>query len=269
MGLLTGKRAFILGVANHRSLAWGIAKALHAEGCELAFGYFGTTVEKWVRPLAEQVNASILIPCDVGDDASIDSAFEALGKHWDRLDILVHAVAFARIEDLSGTILTTSREGWREALEVSAYSLIAVTRRAVPMMTEGGSVVTLTYHGAQKVVQNYNVMGVAKAALECSVRYLAAAVGEKGIRVNAVSAGPVRTLASSAIGGFKQILEAMRNIAPLRRTVTQDEVGTTGLFLCSPWASGITGEVLYVDAGANILAVGKMAKEEPAPAAQG
>jgi enoyl-[acyl-carrier protein] reductase I len=250
--LLQGKKALIFGVANHRSIAWGIAKALHEQGCELAFTYLGPT-EKWVRPLAESVGSTLVLACDVGDDAQIEAVYRQLHETWGSFDFLIHSIAYAKGEDLAAGFSQTSREGFRLALDVSAYSLVAVTRPAIPLLNEGGSIVTLTYHGSTQVIPSYNVMGVAKAALEASVRYLAYDLGPRGIRVNAISAGPIRTLAASGISGFKGMLKHFAASTPLRRNVTQDEVGTTAAFLCSDWSSGITGEVLYVDAGASIV----------------
>jgi enoyl-[acyl-carrier protein] reductase I len=252
MGLLSGKKALIFGVANHRSIAWGIAQALHAEGCELGFTYMDA-VEKWVLPLAESVGSKLVVKCDVGNDAQIADVYEKVAETWGKFDFLVHSVAFARQEDLTGGFVNTSRDGFALAMDVSAYSLLAITRPAVPLLNEGGSILTMTYHGSVKVVPNYNVMGVAKAALEAIVRYLAFELGPRGLRVNAISAGPIRTLASAGIGGFKTMLKNAAETTPLRRTVTQEDVGGTAVFLCSPWASGITGEILYVDAGASII----------------
>lgn len=252
MGILDGKKALIFGLANHRSIAWGIAKALHAEGCELGFTYLDA-VEKWVRQLSEQVNAKLVVPCDVGKDEQIEAVYAKVAELWGTFDYLIHSVAFARLEDLQNPFIETSREGFHLAMDVSAYSLLAISRPAVPLMKEGGSIVTLTYHGSRKVMPGYNVMGVAKAALEATVRYLAHDLGPKGIRVNAISAGPIRTLASSAVGGFKSMLAKVAEVAPLRRGVSQDDVGSTAVFLASPWASGITGEVLYVDGGLSIM----------------
>ncbi len=268
MGLLSGKRALIFGVANDRSIAWGIAKAFHSEGAELGFNFLGEALEKRVRPLAESVNAKLILPCDVSKDDQIDAFYKEVAKIWGKFDILVHCVAFANKDELSGAFSNTSRSGFHLALDISAYSLIAITRPAVPLLNEGGSVLTLTYYGSEKVIPNYNVMGVAKAALECSVRYLANDLGTKGIRVNAISAGPIKTLAASGVGGFKTMLKTAGEMTPLRRNVTQDEVGTTATYLSSSWASGVTGEVLYVDAGANIIGMSfDEKKEEGTPAA--
>lgn len=255
MGFLTGKKGIILGVANDHSLAWYCAKALHENGAELAFTYQGETLERRVRPLAESVSSTFVHPCDLGKDEDIQVVFEKLAKHWDRLDFVIHAVAFANKAELEGHYVDTTREGFRLALDVSAYTLTAVAKHAVPMMNhgEGGSIVTLTYYGAEKVVPNYNVMGVAKAALEASVRYLAADLGEQKIRVNAISAGPVRTLAAMGISGFRDMLKHVAERAPLKRNIQADEVGKSALYLCSDLSSGVTGEVIHVDCGYSIM----------------
>jgi enoyl-[acyl-carrier protein] reductase I len=247
--LLQGKRALIIGVANERSIAWGIAKQFKDQGCELAFTYVNDAIKKRLDPLAQEIGSKIVIPCDVGSDASIHGCFAELKKHWNNFDILIHAVGFANKEELSGNFVNTSREGFRLALDISAYSLIGVTREALPMLNQGGSILTLSYLGAGKYVQNYNVMGAAKAALESCVRYLAWDLGPKGIRVNAISAGPIKTLAASGIRGFRSILESVGNLTPLKRNVTADEVGKSALYFCSDLASGVTGEVHFVDAG--------------------
>jgi enoyl-[acyl-carrier protein] reductase I len=253
MGLLSGKKAFIFGVANERSIAWAIAKAFHAEGAVLGFNFLGEALEKRVRPLAESVDGKLILPCDVSKDDQIEALYKEVEKAWGKFDILVHCVAFANKEELSGPFYNTSRAGFHLALDVSSYSLTAITRPAVPLLNEGGSIMALTYYGAEKVIPNYNVMGVAKAALECSVRYLAYDLGPKGIRVNAISAGPLKTLAASAVGGIKTMLRASEEMNPMKRNITQDEVGTTATYLASSWSSGVTGEVIYVDAGANIV----------------
>lgn len=253
MGLMTGKRGMIFGVANNMSIAWGIAQQLRAEGATLGFTYLNESLEKRVRPLAESLDAELILPCDVSSDADIEAVFEEVGKAWGELDFVVHAVAFANREDLKHSFCQTSREGFKLAMDISAYSLVAVTRYAVPLMKNGGSVVTMSYLGAQRAVPNYNVMGVAKAALEASVRYLAAELGEKAIRVNAISAGPIRTLAASGIANFKEKIRLMDEHAPLRRTVTQEEVGKSALYFLSDLASGVTGEIHYVDAGFNTV----------------
>lgn len=254
MGLLEGKKALIFGVANERSIAWGIAQALHREGAELGFTFLGEALEKRVRPLAESVGSKLILPCDVGNDAQIEAVYQAVAKTWGKFDILVHATAFANRADLEGQFVDTSRDGFTLALGVSAYSLVAVTRPAVPLLNPGASILTLTYYGSTKVSAHYNVMGVAKAALEASVRYLAYDLGPQGIRVNAISAGPIKTLAASGIAGFRDKLKLAALTVPLRRNVTQDEVGNAGLYLASHLSSGVTGEVHFVDGGANILA---------------
>jgi enoyl-[acyl-carrier protein] reductase I len=252
--LLAGKRALIFGVANERSIAWGISEALHGAGAKLGFTYVGEALERRVRPLAESVGSELVLPCDVTDDEQVRAVFREVEERWGGLDILVHAVAFANKEDLEGRYVDTSRKGFQTALDISAYSLVALAREAAPLMKEnGGSIVTLSYYGAEKVVPNYNVMGVAKAALEASVRYLAADLGPEGIRVNAISAGPIKTLAASGIRGFRGILGQVEERAPLRRNVTQGDVGNAALFLLSDMGAGITGETIYVDSGYNIL----------------
>jgi len=255
MGLLEGKKALIFGVANDHSIAWGIARALHAQGATVGFSSIASLIERRVRPLAESIGSTFVEACDVQDDAQIGQVFERWKAANGQLDILVHALAFARREDLDGTFVDTSREGFALALDVSAYSLVAVTRAALPLMTAGGSILTLSYYGAEKVVANYNVMGVAKAALEASVRYLAADLGPRGIRVNAISAGPIRTLSASGIAGFKGLYGEFRDVAPLRRNVDIDDVAGAAVYLVSDMAAAVTGEVHYVDAGFNILGV--------------
>jgi enoyl-[acyl-carrier protein] reductase I len=250
---MTGKRGIIFGVANELSIAWGIAQQLHAAGATLAFTYLNGALEKRVRPLAESVDAALILPCDLAKDEDIEAVYAEVAKKWGKIDFVVHAVAFANRDDLKNPFSQTSRDGFSLAMDISAYTLIAVTRGALPLMNEGGSVITLSYLGAQRAVPNYNVMGVAKAALEASVRYLAAELGAKNIRVNAISAGPIKTLASSAVGQFKEKLRIMDELAPLRRTVTQEEVGKSALYLLSDLASGVTGEVHYVDAGFNFV----------------
>jgi enoyl-[acyl-carrier protein] reductase I len=253
MGLMTGKRGIVFGVANDLSIAWGIAQKLKEEGAELAFTYLNEALEKRVRPLAESLGSTLILPCDVASDEDIEAVFATLQQEWGTLDFVVHAVAFANREDLKKPFSQTSRDGFKLAMDISAYSLVAVTRCAVPLMSDGGSIVTLTYLGATRAVPNYNVMGVAKAALESATRYLAAELGEKGIRVNAISAGPIRTLAASGIANFKAKIGLMDENAPLRRTVTQEEVGKSSLYLLSDLSSGVTGEVHFVDAGFNFV----------------
>ena len=253
-GILAGKKALIFGVANDRSIAWAVARELHAQGAELAFTYAGEVLEKRVRPLAEGIGSTLVLPCDVTRDEEIEAVFEEVGRRWGGLDILVHAIAFARKEDLSQPYVQTGREGFHTALDISSYSLVALTRHAAGLMKgRGGAVVTLTYMGSEKVVPNYNVMGVAKAALEASVRYLAHDLGPEGIRVNAISAGPVKTLAASGIAGFRDMLHLVSERAPLKRNVDPAEIGRTAVYLVSDLGSGVTGETLHVDAGYNVM----------------
>ena len=253
MGNLDGKTALIFGLANDHSLAWGIAQALHAEGAKLAFSYGIPSLEKRVRPLAESLGADFIELCDVTSDDQIDAVFAEAGERLGTIDILIHAIAFANREDLAGRFVDTSRTGFALAHDISVYSLVALTRAARPLMPNGGSVLTLTYYGAEKVVPKYNVMGVAKAALEATVRYLASDLGPEGIRVNAISAGPIRTLAASGISGFRDYQRTFASQAPLRKNVTIHDVGATAAFLCGPGAGAITGETLYVDSGYNIM----------------
>jgi enoyl-[acyl-carrier protein] reductase I len=254
MGLLAGKKAIVFGVANDKSIAWAVARAFQREGAELALTYAGEAFEKRVRPLAESIGVETVLCCDVTSDDDIRRVFAELGERWGGLDILVHSLAYANKEDLKGSFLETSRSGFGMAMDVSAYSLIALVREAFPLMQgRDGSVVTMSYYGGQKVFPNYNVMGVAKAALEMSVRYLAEAVGEEGLRINAISAGPIKTLAASGVGGFNQIASVVEQKAPLRRNITQEEVANSAVYLCSLLASGVTGEVLFVDSGYNII----------------
>ncbi len=260
-GLMQGKRGLIMGLANDKSLAWGIAKRLHEHGAELAFSYQGDALEKRVRPLAESLGSDFLIDCDVSDMASVDSAFAALAARWETIDFLVHAIGFSDKSELRGKFVDTSLENFLLTLNVSAYSLVAVTKRAYAMMPSGGSVLTLSYYGAEKVVPHYNVMGVAKAALEASVKYLANDLGPDNIRVNAISAGPIQTLAARGIGDFNYILKWNQLNAPLRRNVTIADVGGAALYLLSDLASGVTGEVHFVDAGYNLVGM----KQEDAP----
>ncbi|MDF1581437.1 MAG: enoyl-ACP reductase FabI [Desulfuromonadales bacterium] len=254
MGLMDGKRGLILGVANELSIAWGVAQQLRAAGAELAFTYLNDSLEKRVRPLAESLDAKLILPCDVARDEDIEALFAELEKAWGKIDFVVHAVAFANREDLKHGFSQTSREGFRLALDISAYSMVAVTRCAVPLMNPGGSIVTMTYLGAARVIPDYNIMGVAKAALEASVRYLAAELGGRGIRVNAISAGPIKTLAASGIANFREKLRVGEERSPLRRSITQDEVGKATLYLLSDLSSGVTGEIHYVDGGFNVTA---------------
>jgi enoyl-[acyl-carrier protein] reductase I len=251
--ILAGKRGLILGLANNRSIAWGIAKAAADAGAELAFTYQGESLEKRVRPLAAELGGQVLGHCDVTDPESLDAAFAEIERIWGALDFVVHCVAFSDKDQLTGRYVDTSAENFNNTLLVSCYSFTAVAQRAEKLMREGGAMLTLTYYGAEKWMPHYNVMGVAKAALEASVRYLAADLGEKNIRINAISAGPIKTLAASGIGDFRYILKWNEYNAPLRRSVTIDEVGESAVFLLSPMARGITGEILHVDAGYHVV----------------
>ena len=264
--LMAGKRGLIMGVANSRSIAWGIASNVHANGAELAFTYQGEALAKRVRPLAESVGSDIVLPCDVSEDDSIDAVFESIAERWGRLDFLVHAIAYADKEELKGKYLDTSRGNFVKSLDISCYSLTAVAQRAVPLMTAGGSFLTLTYYGAERVMPHYNVMGVAKAALEASVRYLAADLGEQGIRVNAISAGPIKTLAASGIGDFRYILKWNEYNSPLHRNIDIDQVGGAALYLLSEMSSGVTGEIHHVDCGYHV--VGMMSTQAAAEVAE-
>jgi len=248
-GLMQGKRGLVMGVANDHSIAWGIAKTLAEHGAEIAFTFQGEALEKRVRPLADSVGSKIIAPCDVTDPKSIDNTFAAVEKEWGGLDFLVHAIAYSDKNELNGMYLDTTRDNFLKTMDISVYSFTAVAQRAVPLMKSGGSLLTMTYHGAERVMPHYNVMGVAKAALEASVRYLANDVGKNNIRVNAISAGPIKTLAASGIGDFRYILKWNELNSPLRRNVTTREVGGAGLFLLSELGSGVTGEVVYVDSG--------------------
>lgn len=260
--LMKGKRGLIMGLANDKSLAWGIAKQLAEHGAELAFSYQGEALAKRVIPLAEQLGSDFTFECDVSDMESLDAAFAALKQRWDTLDFVVHAIGFSDKSELRGKYVDTSLDNFLMTMNISAYSLVAVTKRAAEMMPEsGGSILTLTYYGAEKVVPHYNVMGVAKAALETSVRYLANDLGPKGIRVNAISAGPVKTLAASGIGDFRYILKWNELNSPLRRNITIEDVGGSGLYFLSDLSSGVTGEVHHVDAGYHLVGM----KQEDAP----
>jgi enoyl-[acyl-carrier protein] reductase I len=255
VGLFDGRRALIFGVANDHSIAWGIARALHREGAIVGFSSVEALLERRVRPLAESIGSPFIEPCDVQRDEDIVSVFSAWRERQGRLDVLVHAVAFARREELEGEFIATSRDGFALAHDVSAYSLVALAREARPLMSEGGAILTLTYYGAEKVVPNYNVMGVAKASLEACVRYLARDLGPDGIRVNAVSAGPIRTLAASGVTGFKRMHTKFREVAPMRTPLSIDDIGNAALYLCSDLSRSVTGEILYVDGGYNIIGV--------------
>jgi len=259
--MMAGKRGLIMGVANDRSIAWGIARTARAQGAELAFTYQGDALKKRVVPLAEETGAPIVAPCDVTDPASIDAVFDEIDSVWGGLDFVVHAIAYADKAELKGRYVDTSPQNFRHSLEISCYSFTAIAQRAEKRMGPGGSLLTLTYYGAEKVMPHYNVMGVAKAALEASVRYMAADLGPRGIRVNALSAGPIKTLAASGIGDFRYILKWNELNAPMRRNVTLDDVGRAGTYLLSDFASGVTGEVHHVDCGYHL--VGMKAEDAP------
>ncbi len=257
--LMAGKRGLIMGVANERSLAWGITKAVHAQGAELAFTFQGEALGKRVRPLAESVGSTLVMDCDVTDEASLDATFATLARNWQRLDFVVHAIAFGG--ELKGRYVETSRGNFLRSLEISCYSFTDICRRSAPLMTEGGSLLTMTYLGAERVMPHYNVMGVAKAALEASVRYLAVDLGSQNIRVNAISAGPIKTLSAAGIGDFRYILKWNQYNSPLKRNVTIEDVGGAGLYLLSDLGSGVTGEVHHVDSGYHV--VGMKAVDAP------
>lgn len=259
--LMQGKRGLIMGLANDKSIAWGIAKACAGAGAELAFSYQGDALKKRVIPLAASVGSDIVLPCDVGDEASVDALFASLEERWGKLDFIVHAIGFSDKNELRGRYVDTSKDNFLMSMDISVYSFTSVVKRAEKMMTEGGSCLTLTYYGAEKVMPHYNVMGVAKAALEASVRYLAEDLGKKNIRVNAISAGTIKTLAASGIGDFRLIMRWNEYNSPLRRTVTQDEVGKSALYLLSDLGSAVTGEIHHVDAGYHV--VGMKAVDAP------
>jgi enoyl-[acyl-carrier protein] reductase I len=260
-GLMSGKRGLIMGLANDKSLAWGIAKALHAQGAELAFSYQGEALEKRVRPLANQLGSDLLIDCDVADMANLDTAFATLKASWPTIDFVVHAIGFSDKSQLRGRFYDTTLDNFLMTMNISAYSLVAVAKRAREMMPNGGSIVTLSYYGAEKVIPHYNVMGVAKAALETSVKYLAVDLGRENIRINALSAGPIQTLAARGIGDFSYILKWNENNSPMKRNITIEDVGGAGLYLLSDLASGVTGEIHHVDGGYNVIGM----KAEDAP----
>ena len=255
MPLFADKKVVVFGVANDHSIAWAIAQAMHREGADLAFTYPNDSIERRVRPLAASLGSDLVLRCDVSNDDDIAATFGAVRERWGRVDAVVHSVAFAPRDALKSRFIETARQSWQVALDISAYSLVAIARHAEPLMSTGGSMLTLTYFGSERVVPFYNVMGVAKAALEASVRYLAYDLGSRGIRVNAISAGPLRTLSSAGIFGFKTMLHLHAQKAPLQRNITVDEVANTALFLCSELGSGITGEVVHVDAGYGIVGV--------------
>lgn len=260
-GLMAGKRGLVMGVANDRSIAWGIAQACAAQGAELAFTYQGDALRKRVEPLAASLGSDIILPCDVGEAESIDATFGELARRWDRLDFVLHAIAYADKAELKGRYVDTSAANFQASLNISCYSFTAIAQRAEKMMTGGGAMLTLTYYGAERVMPHYNVMGVAKAALETSVRYMAMDLGPKNIRVNALSAGPLKTLAASGIGDFRYILKWNELNSPLRRNVTQDEIGSAGMYLLSDLSSGVTGECHHVDCGYHV--VGMKAEDAP------
>ena len=259
--LMAGKKGLIMGVANDRSIAWGIAQAARAQGAELAFTYQGEALEKRVRPLAEQVGSSIVLPCDVGDEGSIDAVFAALGQAWGKLDFVVHAIGYSDKDQLRGRYTDTTLDNFQKTMHISVFSFTSVARRAADMMPDGGSLLTLTYYGAERVMPHYNVMGVAKAALEASVRYLAVDLGRQNIRVNALSAGPIKTLAASGIGDFRYILKWNEYNSPLKRNVTLEDIGGSGLYLLSNLSSGVSGECHHVDCGYHV--VGMKAVDAP------
>ena len=254
--LLQGKKALIFGIANEKSIAWAIARAFHGQGAELAITYAGEALEKRVRPLAESLNSKAILPCNVTSDDDIKGVFSELGKVWDGVDIIIHSIAFANKDELKGTIINTSREGFANAMDISVYSFLGIMKEAMPMLQgRNAAALTLSYYGAVKVFPSYNVMGIAKAALEASVRYLAEAAGPERVRVNAISAGPIRTLAASGVNGFTQILNHVEEKAPLRRNVTQEDVARAAVYLCSDMASGVSGEIHYVDGGYNVIGI--------------
>ena len=255
MGLVEGKRALVFGVANDHSIAWGIAKALHDEGAVAGFSSIESLIDRRVRPLAESIGSTFVEPCDVQSDEQIRAVMDKWRGAHGEIDILVHALAFAKREDLDGSYVDTSRDGFALAMDVSAYSLVALVREARPLLHPGSTVLTLSYYGAEKVVSHYNVMGVAKAALEASVRYLAADLGPEGVRINAISAGPIRTLAAAGIAGFKKLYGSFAEVAPLRANITIEDVGKTAVWLASDLSSAVTGEVVYVDGGFNVMGV--------------
>ena len=264
-GLMAGKRGLIMGVANNRSIAWGIAKALAEQGAEIAFSYQGEALKKRLEPLAAEIGVTTLVECDVTNDAAMDETFRILKEKWGTMDFLVHAIAFSNKDELEGRYIDTSADNFALTMNVSVYSFTAVAKRAEPMLNPGASLLTLTYYGAEKYVPNYNVMGVAKAALEASVRYLAADLGPKNIRVNAISAGAIKTLAAAGISGLRDMLRWQERTAPLKRNVTQDEVGASAAYLLSDLSSGVTGQIHYVDCGFNIIGMSLMDEAEAAP----
>jgi len=254
-GLLTGRRGLIMGVANNRSIAWGIAKSCADQGAELAFTYQGDALKKRVEPLAAEVSSKIVVPCDVTDTASIDATFSEIEKSWGKLDFLVHAIAFADKNELEGRYVDTTAGNFDKSLNISCYSFTAVAQRAETLMTNGGSIISMTYYGAEKAVPHYNVMGVAKAALESSVRYLAADLGVRGIRVNTLSPGPINTISARGVSGLHEKIKHVEEVSPLKRPFGQEECGTSAVYLCSDLSKGVTGQVIYIDSGYNIVAL--------------
>jgi enoyl-[acyl-carrier protein] reductase I len=251
--LLKGKKGLIMGVANDKSIAWGIAKIAHQNGAELAYTYQGEILQKRILPLAQETNSDLVLECDVTQEESIEKVFKEIEKKWGKLDFLVHSIAFSDKNELKGQYIDVTKENFLNTMNISCYSFSAVVKHAVPLMKDGGSIITMTYYGAKKVIPHYNVMGVAKAALEMSVKYIATDLGPRNIRVNAISAGPIKTLAASGIGDFRYILKWNEDNSPLRRTVTTEEVGKTGLYLLSELSSGVTGQILYVDSGYSVI----------------
>jgi enoyl-[acyl-carrier protein] reductase I len=265
-GLMAGKRGLIMGVANNRSIGWGIARACHDQGAELAFSYQGEALKRRVEPLAAEAGSDFVVECDVTDGPAMDATFEAIRQKWGRLDFLVHAIGFSNKDELEGRYIDTSADNFALTMNISVYSFTAIAKRAEPLMAPGGSLLTLTYYGSEKVIPNYNVMGVAKAALEASVRYLAADLGPRGIRVNAISAGAIKTLAASGIAGLRTMLHFQEANSPLRRNVTIDDVGGAATYLLSDLAAGVTGQIHYVDAGFNVVGMSLGETEAAAPA---
>ena len=265
-GIMNGKRGIVMGVANDRSIAWGIAEAVAKQGAEIAFTYQGDALEKRVRPLAEKVGSNIIIPCDVSSDEAIEETFKLLKEKWDTIDFIVHAIAYSDKEELKGEYVDTTRENFYKTMDISVYSFTAIAQRAAKMMPNGGSMITLTYYGAEKVMPHYNVMGVAKAALESSVRYLAADLGSDKIRVNSLSAGPIKTLAASGIGDFRYILKWNQYNSPLRRNVTLNDVGGCGVYLLSDLSAGVTGETHHVDCGYHVVGMNAIDAPDMSPA---
>ncbi|MFN8527791.1 MAG: enoyl-ACP reductase [Anaerolineae bacterium] len=267
MGLMDGKVALIFGVANKNSIAWGITQRLHEEGAQIALSYAGEVLEKRVFPLAQEIGCDFVEQCDVTNDEQLDRVFAKVKERFGRIDVLIHCVAFANREDLGGRFVDISRDGFKLSLDISAFSLIAMTKRAEPLMTNGGSIISLSYYAAEKVMPGYHLMAIAKSALESITRYLANDLGEKGIRVNAISAGPIKTLAAAGVPGFRLMLKYSEKVSPLRKLVTQEDVGNAALFLSSDLGASITGEVMHVDAGYNILGM-TLSEEDMKPAGE-